>query len=562
MKKRVLAAMCSFSILLSGCSLPFVGTKQEAATEASSEASSVEAVEEVSVEASTEATSEDETETTDEIDFAANKPVFKIVERNDSYYAYPDGNIKLAGEYKLQSLMLFDEYKELYPELDKVLTAKTDELIEKFNNEDEKFIEDVKEKSDSAIQDGNSIKNYWVKHELVLQRTNDRYLGFYEMVQDNWNTSYLYERNGYTYDIVTGEELKLGDVLNISEEDLNKIICDSLRENYPEDADELEGAEDALKDYKYDAEGENAYNWYLSYDGVHFFFNENTLVKGKIFGSHEVVIPFDEGFVNDEYVFDTSKGYCYMIDDIYPMTMDRYDGHDSYYELYMTEDGENSGYASALSLSYKDQLATIEEYYEIDSFMYKYDVATSDGREFFYIAIQGMDYDYELFIFEVTGGNLKAVGTDYFSFTDAGSETNSDYAGEAVLTDPDAMVFGLHSDLFGTLSCYGKYKVGSDGHPEFTGDYYTICWICGDEDITTKAEVGAVVVLEDGTTQEEITIPVGTIVVPVRTDGETFTDCRLEDGSMARFYYTSTTYPATIDGEAMEDLFDNLCYAG
>ena len=42
------------------------------------------------------------------------------------------------------------------------------------------------------------------------------------MVQDNWNSSYLYERNGYTYDIITGEEVNLGDV----EADVSRLnVC-------------------------------------------------------------------------------------------------------------------------------------------------------------------------------------------------------------------------------------------------------------------------------------------------------------------------------------------------
>lgn len=577
MKKKLLAAFLSCSIILSGCSIPNLGLggddteseDQDDKDEDDSEKEDTdqdESDEDASdSDASEDESSDDQADASTEVDladFEANKPVFKMVNKHDRLYVYPDGQITLAGDYNLESLMLLDEYQDMYPELDAVLRKRADENNQKYKDEIEKFEEDARERAESDAEKGNTIHNYWVETEVIVLRSTDRYLGYYEMVQDNWNSSYLYERNGYTYDIITGEEVNLGDVLNISEEELNEIIIEHLKEDYPEDADELEGAEDALKDYKYDAEGENAYNWCLSYDGIHFFFNEETLVKGQLFGNHEAVISYDEDCVNSEYSYDTSNGYCYRRTDLNPQSMEYYDGKTSVLSLYITEDEEDSDFASALNLAYKDQLVTIDEYFDKTCLKWKYDVVTPDNREFVYIMYAGYDNSLELFVFEITDGNIKAVGTKWFSYADIGAMIDPEYEGEAVLSDPNAMVFGNGRDLLGTLSYYGAFKVGDDGLPEFAGDFYTISWVCGSGDITAKVDIEAQEVDEDGTVKGDATVTAGSVVTPVRTDGETFLDCRLEDGTLVRFTYSNTSYPISINGSELNDLFDNLCFAG
>ena len=81
-------------------------------------------------------------------------------------------------------------------------------------------------------------------------------------------------------------------------------------------------------------------------------------------------------------------------------------------------------------------------------------------------------------------------------------------------------------------------------------------------DITAKVDIEAQEVDEDGTVKGDTTVTAGSVVTPVRTDGETFLDCRLEDGTLVRFTYSNTSYPISINGSELNDLFDNLCFAG
>lgn len=579
LKKKILAALLSCSIILSGCSMPDLGfggddTKSEEQDDTDKDDAEKEDTDQSDLDKEASDTDDSEAEASDDqaeaneeadlADFEANKPVFKMVNEHDRLYVYPDGEITLAGEYNLESLMLLDEYQDMYPELDAVLRKRAEENHQRYMDEIEKFQSDARARVESDAENGDPIHNYWVEDEVIVLRSNDRYLGYYEMVQDNWTSSYLYERNGYTYDIITGEEVNLGDVLNLSEEELNEIIIERLKEDYPEDAEELEGAKDSLKDYTYDSEGEETYNWCLSYDGIHFFFNEETLVKGQLFGNHEAVISYDEDFVNSKYAYDTSKGYCYRRTDLTPDSIDYYDGNTSILSLYLTEEEDDSDFASAISLAYKDQIATIDEYFDMTCLKWIYGVVTPDNRELVYIMYAGYDNSLELFAFEITDGNVKAAGTEWFSYADIGSLTDPVYKGEAVLSDPEAMVFGNGGDLLGSVSYYGAFKVGEDGLPEYAGDFYTISWICNyvDEDITTKVDIEAEEVDEDGNVKGSITVPAGSVVTPVRTDGDAFIDCRLEDGSLVRFTYSNTSYPISINGSELNDLFDNLCFAG
>ena len=63
-------------------------------------------------------------------------------------------------------------------------------------------------------------------------------------------------------------------------------------------------------------------------------------------------------------------------------------------------------------------------------------------------------------------------------------------------------------------------------------------------------------------TGEDYDIPSGTTITIVSTDGETYIDVKLPDGSIARLHFTSFDYPGEVEGTSVEDLFSGLVYAG
>lgn len=486
-----------------------------------------------------------------------NMPHFKIAEQEDRYYAYPNGQITWAAEYNLQSVMLLEQDREKYPELDAVLCAKTDELIARSDSECEKFIGEAKAAADANAKAGKSVEFYYVINEVSLVRGNDRYLGYFEDVKFNWNESRPDERYGCNYDVVTGQEVKLSDVLTISADELATVVGNKLAENYPDEADKLSGAKDALSELTLD--GDNAYNWYFSFDGIHFVFNDNTLNKNEAIGIHEAVMGYDEGYIKDQYIYNAESGYCYLRRDIPLSSKDQYSGSTDKMELFYT-DSEDSGFGETLTLAYKDQSATIEDYFDLECMQEVYDVVTAEGKEYIYVDFAGMDMDASRYVFEITGGTITAVGDTYFAFIEEGYAGNSRYAGEPVLTDPNEMIIGTQSSIFGSVDLMGTYKVGEDGIPVLIGDYLVETF--NPDGATANKDVAGEIVSEDGTTSGSTTVPAGSNVKPYRTDNETYIDVMLEDGSMVRFSVRRADWSVWIGDETVDDLFSGLIYCG
>jgi hypothetical protein len=49
---------------------------------------------------------------------------------------------------------------------------------------------------------------------------------------------------------------------------------------------------------------------------------------------------------------------------------------------------------------------------------------------------------------------------------------------------------------------------------------------------------------------------------PIRTDNNSYVDCRLGDGRIVRLTLTSYTYPVAIQEGELTEVFDNIVYAG
>ena len=96
--------------------------------------------------------------------------------------------------------------------------------------------------------------------------------------------------------------------------------------------------------------------------------------------------------------------------------------------------------------------------------------------------------------------------------------------------------------------------------PELADKDFSICWV--DDAVKSLKDIKVTSLDENYEEQGEETLPSGSLILPVRTDMKTYIDCRLDDGKLIRLKYDSIDYPAKINGESVEDLFDGLTYAG
>ena len=511
-------------------------------------------------------------------------PVYSIAKKH--FYNYYDGDLGRDeyGNYTclfkgFNEVLVMDEaYKDYYPEMYQALESSADANMsstEKYATETTQL---ATEDFENAMKEGYDFYGpYESSTSIYVTRSDEKVLSYYSNDYSfEGGVHGMYGIGGTTYDVQTGKEIALTDVVKVSEEELNKVVMDKLNES-AEDPDQFFDLEESLSHYKFspkendpdDYENyEYGYNWYLSQDGLHIVFNPYE-IAAYAYGLSDVVIGYDEfaGMIDERFAVSQGKGYVVPADTY--IANGRYDEENNEMHLRYTpefdEEEESSiytyDYANSLSLIKDGKEASIEEWFEADTQNIKYyDVMTKEGKEYLYVSIPGMDDYCSLLVYDITGDNVSAAGTFYYHSYNV--EYKSDYYLNPAYTDPENMRFGQVKDSFGTFTCYADYAAGADGIPVERSDCFTVASWYSDDSHSSK-DVTVDVVDENGNVVEEgVTIPAGQHFNPLRTDGESWIDCSLEDGRTVRLKFTSFEYPATIDGTEVDELFSDLVYVG
>ena len=90
---------------------------------------------------------------------------------------------------------------------------------------------------------------------------------------------------------------------------------------------------------------------------------------------------------------------------------------------------------------------------------------------------------------------------------------------------------------------------------------YAIDDVVSDE-ITVTMAVPANIVEDGEDTGKETTIPVGTVVVPIRCDDNSYIDVEADDGTIYRIYFSSLEYPGYINNKEVTEYFSGIVYVG
>ena len=586
MNKKICILLSMVMVTLSACGVNVnINSKQ------SSEEVKEENVQ-VAEEAAEETDSAEETDTDMEdadSEAAVAGPVYKLVEK---YYSEEySGNNKADGDGDSlegkqvydgmsETLMVADESKELYPNLYEKLNSDAREAIELADKIASEQSKEANEDADSSADDERPFMGPWTDYSSInIKRADNKVISYTRDFANFYGGAHgMYGRTGITYDVESGERLALTDIVDTTQEELIRILKDTILEKGDEDA--YSDLDEDLKNYSLTTENpvltdpdtdyesyEPGFDWYLGYDGVHFYFGPYEIAAYAV-GDTEVVIGYDElpGTVNKDYIPETDKGYIVSSD--IPVSDGQWEDEDDpeLKFIYGTDDQEydDSGWINCTSLTLKqgDKSATAEdEYFSYsygkDSFR-QYRVVTAEGKEYIYVCVLTFNDYYDVIVYDITGGDIKLSGI--FSCHLAYEDWNTDYAGEFIPTDPDNMIFAEVGDLFGTYICYGRYVPGADGIPEYADDHYEISW--SSEKVKSLKDIKVTVLDEDYNEQGEEELAAGTEFTPVRTDNESYMDCVIDDGRIIRLKYSKTDYPAEIDGVSVDDLFDGLIYAG
>ncbi|MCR5556258.1 MAG: DUF3298 and DUF4163 domain-containing protein [Butyrivibrio sp.] len=493
---------------------------------------------------------------------------------DDTEIDYSTYNNGLLFQGYNEVLLMDDSCKDYYPEMYQTLSdlAAADKAgSEEYVTEQTQM---AKEDFENSLKEGYEFYGPYASEDTIsIIRSDEKILSYYSYGYDFLGGVHgSYGIGGQTYDVETGKEIAITDVVKVDEEEFNKVIKDKLLET-AEDEDQFMDLDSSLSHYRFNPKEndpedyenyEYGYNWYLGNDGLHVVFNPYE-IAAYAYGMSDITIGYDEfpGMIDERFAVTDNRSYIVPAN-IY-ITSASYDEDNESLHLRYTpefEDPDENGddYAKDLTLIRNGKSATIDEPFFVEyRFIKFYDVKTSDNKEYIYVTIPEMDDYWALLVYDITGDDVKAAGTMYYhSFETSDSDG---YNIEPLFSDPEKMQFGRKEDSFGSFICYGDYNVGADGIPVLSSDYYTVSW-CSD-DIRSTKEITADVVDENGNvTEQGAVISAGESFKPLRTDAENWIDCQLGDGRIVRMQFTSTEYPATIGGDSVDDLFEGLVYAG
>ncbi len=235
------------------------------------------------------------------------------------------------------------------------------------------------------------------------------------------------------------------------------------------------------------------------------------------------------------------------------------DGYGEYITMKIASDGGGEAYAT-LQLPYAPPEVALA--YDIDK----------DGLVELFISGDVMSSDYATWVFRYDGNDtyndIYAAEASY-PYDEQPEYTLPTISGMVEKIEGDVITVGDTVDILGSWWCATQYKMSETAFAlERVSDSV---WVNRVVDFSADGfwEYGCMVtsaefpVTLDGQTGET-TLPVGTKLVPVDTDGKTYVHFVTEDGTLGTVYvdFAADDWFYTINGVNEYDLFSQLPYAG
>ena len=534
-----------------------------------------------SAEGSVESASSKETTPENFVSLENGSPVY-IMSKKGYYETADDDNMTLLYKGYDDELLLTDESKKKFPQLN-------DKLVEIFNlrrEEADRAAKEGKENAATDLESGYLMGNYSDTRDVCLQRADSKVLSYYLNYYTYTNGAHgSYGISPYTIEVETGKELGLEDILKIDKDEFAGIVKDKILESAKSDeVTEFTDLDDTLSRYRYSITEEEAnstdydnavypYTWYLANDGLHVYF-EIYSIASYAYGDTDIVIGYDEKpeIFNSDYIPKQGLGFVSYLGNLYDKKIDiDNDGKLEKISMTFEYDGDDYSVYKSFGLDVDGVKAEFKDgdiYAEDNNFRY-YHVRTADNRNYIYAMIDDMNDYYRVYVFDLNNDTVKTVknGEESCLWFNKSYVHNSiaDEYGEICPTDPNSMYFAKVFNLLGTTIAVGKYNVGSDGRPELQNDIFMVTSDLGNN-IKLKESMEFDIVDESGNiVSQKETISSGSSVKPLYIriiDGKNVLDCKLDDGRIARINFTSENYPIEIDGKSVEDLFEDLVFAG
>ena len=452
-------------------------------------------------------------------------------------------NLRLSRESR-------DRYPELADSLDEYMTQSTKDVKTMIAD----YARTYKEDSSAAEF---APSGYEITDKLYVRRADRQVVSCMTMNYSFEGGAHgYYAFGGLNWDAATGKTISLDDV--IADRDLlGQRIKEELTERYP-DVPFFDFMDETIDNSVQEKE-EHTLNWVLEPHGITFFFNPYD-IGPYMAGAQIITLLYDneDDLFTDSYrpekegfIFDLPTDTSCFVDvdhdnraDCIRVSCDQY---------------EEEGRIEEISVSVNKKKLTLE-----DTSCYRIEpkvVMTAEGNVYLY-AWCSLDNDYvNMHIFDLSSGNPISLATmdlsEGYFYTE---EEGTDYpVYKTVLSDPAGMYLATRIDLLSTYDAGKIFHVENDPVPVSEESYYTII---RDLTLVTKKEIVTDMVDEEGNvTKSREKIPAGSSLKLYRSDGASLVDVLLTDGRIARLM-VNDDYPQTIDGINVEDIFEELFYAG
>lgn len=453
-------------------------------------------------------------------------------ERNEETNRY-------LAESTIPQAVLSEETEAAYPDLAKTFSEWNEEQKESSEKTYHHFLNAAKEQ---LTENADFNATYTDTGTYYVLRADSHIVSLLEI-----NTGYAGGAHGYeeyktaNFDPVSGKKLTLEDVVK-DEAAFRTLLKEKVYDEYPY-------VEKDLTEQYFEETALNDMIWTAGCESVTCYFNEYTLGP-YVISSQIVEIPY-EG--NEPLFTDAALQApdCYGVE--FPL------GHS------VKIGGRELGVYGHLSEYDNYDSVTIEldgQQTEFDKDINTYSIHPTyfktNGEEYLYLEYR-IDDDYRGFdIYHLADVpercGLVDLGRATLYMEQTGLTTT------AAMTDPEDLLLTKDSDLLGTTGIRRTYRIGSDGMPEATEPWFEIL---GERFLTTKTELNCDEADEEGNVIGNITVPAGTQLKMVRTDGESIVDLELQDGGrIARVEVNKESWPQTIDGIDIEEIFDGIMFVG
>ncbi len=461
------------------------------------------------------------------------------VERaGDYYYDYYYSQELASLSYEI--IHLSDEDAEEYPQLSGALGKLGKESAESITAE----YEEIKT---WAYEHYENASDYFIPYEVTksvsVRRADSNVLSFLSSVYSytggaHGNGGY----QGYTFDVKTGEELLISDVVNDTER-LYELIEENIDKDalYPDTdiAEVLRGYEEI--------------NYTFENGGITVYFNPYE-IGPYASGLIKVYLSEEEnpGLINEKYL-EGAKSFAVNLGSgdafYYDVTGDGISDEITYYAY---ESFDSEGHV---------RIGAGENYYEDEAWFFSADayfVHMEDGGNYV-VAEYGFESDYrEIVCYEIGNGITKLETIEGgFAYVNIGGEYSN---AREILTNPESFNLDKRYDDLGTSSVYAEHSINSSGNIETKEKLWHVIW---QQEATVLMSFEADVYNEKkDKIKGKYTLTEGETVKIYAWDEEGYSYLGTEDGTVLRVFVDDSSWPRTIDGIDIEELFEGLMYAG